>query len=349
MIATSFVVTFTPYFQKSVLKELHKVDNSVTINTLFDAGRALATARMGSKEFIQKLTSSSPIFIKHIMPVLQWDKITGNANQDKSELLYTSEHIVNMSGNDKFAVQCRIIDGNNGLEYSSKDVEVFIGEYYSSKGNIPTFSDNTLTNDNINVISILINKNNYYMGYSTSKDNLNFHCDEYRICSKTGREISRAENKLKEALVKFGIKLTGDSTALDLGAAPGGWTKVLADCGCNVVAVDPGDLHPSLQNDPRIKHHKCRIEQLTFSGYFDIIVNDMNVEPQLTAEIMCGLVNLLKNNGLAIVTFKLPSNIERGIEEASEIISTKYDILTIKNLFHNRREVTVLLRKKQQK
>jgi 23S rRNA (cytidine2498-2'-O)-methyltransferase len=344
---SKFIVTFTPYFKKSVLNELHAVDAGISVEKMFDEGKALILCNLNAGTFIKKLTQSHPIFIKHIMPVQEIGSIRGDLNLDKTTLLDASSNIVKMNGKEKFAVQCRIVTGGSGgLGYSSKDIEVYLGEHYAGMGNVPSFSDNSLINEDVNIISVLINRDRYYMGYSTSTQNLNFHCDEARIFSKTGRQISRAENKLKEALSKFKIKLNGKGIALDIGASPGGWTKVLVDYGYDVVSVDPGELHPSLQNNPKITHLKTRIEKLSFSNYFDIIVDDINTDPQVTAQILLTLADSLKDKGLAVVTLKLPFNASKGIKESCEILSKRFEILAIKSLFHNRQEVTALLRKK---
>lgn len=344
---SKFIITYTPYFRKNMIKELGNVDKGIKVEKVFSDSILLINSEMNNEEFVNKLLNQSPIFIKHIMPVMATGKISENLEKDKYEILEDVMNIASLSKED-FAVQCRIVSGGQaGLDYSSKDLEVFVGSYYESKGNIPTFSDNHLKNSNIKIISILVNRDNYYLGFSTSKENLNFHSDEYRICGKGGKEISRAENKLKEALSKFNITLNENGYALDIGAAPGGWTKVLADYGYEVIAVDPGDLKPELYNNPRIHHYKCRIEDLNFENFFDIIVNDMNVEPQVTASIMNNLSSSLKEKGLAIVTLKLPNKVEEDILQSTEILNKNYDVLTIKSLFHNRQEVTALIRKKE--
>lgn len=51
-----------------------------------------------------------------------------------------------------------------------------------------------------------------------------------------------AEFKLLEALEVFGIVLPSHGVALDLAAAPGGWTRVLRRAGEYVTAIDPGEL-----------------------------------------------------------------------------------------------------------
>ena len=61
---------------------------------------------------------------------------------------------------------------------------------------------------------------------------------------------SRAYFKLEEALDLAGVGDLHGSHALDLGAAPGGWTEVLLDRGASVVAVDPGALDESVATRP---------------------------------------------------------------------------------------------------
>jgi 23S rRNA (cytidine2498-2'-O)-methyltransferase len=147
-----------------------------------------------------------------------------------------------------------------------------------------------------------------------------------------------------EALTKFNINLPG-GIALDIGSAPGGWTNVLVERGYTVYAVDPANLHPSLMNDPRIKHYKCRAEQLTFENHFDIIVDDMNMDTDLTAQIMVDLSRCLKTGAFVIVTFKLPGHPDHGIEKGLKILTKEYEVIGVKSLFHNRQEVTVVARK----
>lgn len=344
---SQFIVTYTPIFKKNVLKELKEIDSNAEFKEIIDDSTALITTDLGRNEFIEKCLIKSPIFIKHMMPVDTVAQLRFSKDSDSKVLVALANQIAKLNKGDKYAVQCRIKNSRSkGIDYTAKDVEVAVGMDLEKTGGVPTFSDRNLRNEDINVISILINDGTAYIGFSTSEQNLNFHCDEYRICGRDGREISRAENKLKEALAKFNIKLSGVGYALDIGAAPGGWTKVLADYGYNVVAVDPGNLKDELYDNPKIKHYKCRIEELDFKNCFDIIVNDMNVDPDITAQIMNSLAPTLKENGLAVVTFKLPNIGMESIEEASEIISDYYDVLSIKSLFHNRQEVTVLLRKK---
>ena len=355
-----FIITYTPHFRKSVLKELQEIDNEITFKKHFEDNLSLIESTMPQSDFLILLEKKKPFFIKHIAPARKEGEITGDLDEDKATILETlllCGHIIEKD--EKFAIQVRICNGrtkeNQPLPYSSKDLEVFIGSYFTEKGGVPIFSDKKIINeDNIRILSIFLNENNFYLGDSNSNQNLNFSCNEYRVSSASGKQkISRAENKLREALAKYKIEL-GGGKALDIGASPGGWTKVLLEYGFFVDAVDPGELNPTLLQNPKVKHHKCKIENVVqakeFSkdGQYDIIVNDMNVDPATTATIMNILTPCLKEEGLAIVTLKLPGNPEKGIQEGLKILSENYKVLERNSLFHNRQEITTLLQKRKE-
>lgn len=343
--ASAYMVTFTPHFKNVARREITAFDPSAKFERPISDSIALVTSEEPNEEFISKMQKESPIFIKHIMPVMGAGEIGGTLDTDKVKLLEAVDQVTTMDSGSKFAVQCRVIGA--GLPYSAKDIEVYVGEAYYNRGHIPSFSDRDIINDDIEIISILIHGKSYYVGFSKSSDNLNFHSDEHRIRARKGkREISRAESKLIEALSTFKIELDGHGTALDLGAAPGGWSKVLADYGYEVLAVDPAELHPDLEKDIRIKHLKSKAQDIKLEQPLDLIVNDMNMEPQETAEIMNEIAHLLKRGGLAIVTLKLPDHAQKSIQEGVSILEKEYEVKRIRSLFHNRQEVTALLQRK---
>ncbi len=355
-----YIITYSPCFIKNALKELKLLDEHICIVKDFCENMSLIETKFSQDDFQQLLCKNNIIFLKHLAPVSVIGQISGNLDEDKQILLQEIlKSFPQVKLGEKFAIQTRICAGEtfdkSPLNYSAKDIEVYVGTYLTDLGGVPTFSDKQIISDeDVNVFSIFINANTFYIGNSLSLFNLNFSCDEYRISSNKGkREISRAENKLTEALAKYKIDLgEKGGHALDIGAAPGGWTNVLLQHGFFVDAVDPGDLNPVLLANPKVKHYKCKIENIAQAEEFakehkyDIIVDDMNVDPEATAEIMNILTPCLKDNGLAIVTIKLPGNPEKGIKNAVEKLSKFYNILKINNLFHNRQEVTTLIQKK---
>ncbi len=158
--------------------------------------------------------------------------------------------------------------------------------------------------------------------------------------------ISRSEFKLEEAFQVFDIALPHGGIGVDLGASPGGWTRVLRQRGLRVYAVDPAALDPRLSGDPGIEHFA------TTAGRFfaerkveaDVVVNDMKMAPELSCELMVALAPGLRAGGLAIVTLKISENKPLArVAQALTTLRKSYEILHARQLFHNRDEVTVAM------
>jgi len=339
------IITYYPEYRVQAKKEIAVFDGKAVRK--FDDLTSLIESPQSVAEATDKLLASKPIFIRHMFPVLAEGVCSKEKEAACSTILEAIAPHCDITPGDGFAVQCRALHLDVNDEWGAKDVEVHVGKHFDTLGCVPVFADNRIMNEDIAIISVLIFGEYFYAGFSRASQNLSSHSDEHRLLSRSSREISRAEKKLKEAINAFKIQVTGTGNALDMGASPGGWTKVLADYGFHVSAVDPGDLHPSLHDHPNIKHYKSRIESVQFEIPFEIVVNDMNIDPQDTARIMNDLAPRLVDGGLAVVTLKLPFyDVERAIGESLDILATYYEILNLRHLAHNRREVTALLRKK---
>ena len=187
-----------------------------------------------------------------------------------------------------------------------------------------------------------------YAGASSVKDNRSAWNGGARRYSKSDEGfISRAEFKLMEAVEIFQIKIPADSSALDLGAAPGGWSKVLLDAGCRVTAVDPGALDARLSGHPNLSY-VCATAQRFFEANphkkFDLIVNDMKMGMFDSVRIMLDAARFLSPGGAAVMTLKLAKGQGPGkINEALVLLRQKYRVTDTRQLFHNRDEVTVYL------
>lgn len=103
--------------------------------------------------------------------------------------------------------------------------------------------------------------------------------------SDTGPDyVSRGAHKLAGALAAFGPELrVAGRRCLDAGASTGGFTDVLLRAGAaEVVAVDVGygQLHWSLQQDPRVEvHDRQNVRTLTpgtIGGPVDLVVGDLS-------------------------------------------------------------------------
>ncbi len=163
---------------------------------------------------------------------------------------------------------------------------------------------------------------------------------------------SRSTLKLAEALMTF---LDDDERmrwlrpamrAVDLGAAPGGWTWQLAQRGLNVVAVDNGPLKGAVADDPLVQH--LRIDGLTFRPKrpVDWMVCDMVLQPSRIAT----LVGDWMAEGACrrtIFNLKLPmKKRDAEVQRCAGIIRDALaqrrvkHVLRFRQLYHDREEIT---------
>lgn len=159
-------------------------------------------------------------------------------------------------------------------------------------------------------------------------------------------QISRAEFKLEELFRTGAVRLPASGTALDLGAAPGGWTRILLDRGFVVWAVDTGALDARLIGRPGL--HIAPMLAGPFLAQtqerFDLVVNDMRMEPLLSASIMNSAARFVAPHGIGIMSLKLyPARPRALIDDALAMLGKAWEPIFIRQLHHNRHEVTVVL------
>lgn len=186
-----------------------------------------------------------------------------------------------------------------------------------------------------------------YLGVSPAAYNLSDWAGGMRRFAREAGQVSRSEFKLLEALETFGIELHARGTALDLGASPGGWSRILSQREQYVTAVDPGRLHPSVERDARVRYRSITAEDYLNeeAERFDLIVNDMRMDARDSARLMVRFADRLHTGGNALITLKLPEQGRRGVlKQALQILRDGYEVVAAKQLFHNRSEITVHLR-----
>ena len=166
---------------------------------------------------------------------------------------------------------------------------------------------------------------------------------------------SRSYLKLAEAFASFLSKeeqekwLSPGMTAVDLGAAPGGWTWYLVQRGLKVTAVDNGPMKGAAAGHPAIKHLRQDGFRYRPSRPVDWLVCDMVEQPAKVAALMAEWVA----SGLttrAIFNLKLPmkkrvealANALDGMRAVLDAKKIRYR-LQARQLYHDREEVTVLL------
>ena len=184
-----------------------------------------------------------------------------------------------------------------------------------------------------------------FLGLSPATHNISDWAGGVRRFRREPEQVSRAEFKMLEALEAFRIELPAGGVALDLGAAPGGWTRVLRQKGQYVTAVDPAELHPRFAADRGVRHKRMTAEAYLRErpDTFDLLTNDMRMDARNSARLMNAFANFLYPHGEALMTLKLGKT-AAALDPACAILRERYAIIHMRQLFHNRNEVTIHLK-----
>ncbi|MCR4298033.1 MAG: 23S rRNA (cytidine(2498)-2'-O)-methyltransferase RlmM [Gallionella sp.] len=166
---------------------------------------------------------------------------------------------------------------------------------------------------------------------------------------------SRSTLKLAEAIEVFMDRgeqsrlLRQGMTAVDLGAAPGGWTWQLVRRGIRVAAVDNGPMKGVLAKHPLVQHLRQDGFKYMPRKAVDWLVCDMVEKPSKVAVLIAEwfAAGLARH---AIFNLKLPMKQRiAAIDGALNGIRIRLDEeginyrMTAKQLYHDREEVTVFL------
>jgi 23S rRNA (cytidine2498-2'-O)-methyltransferase len=196
------------------------------------------------------------------------------------------------------------------------------------------------------IISLFAADGLWYVGVSRPEENLSdWNGGAVRFQREEG-QISRAKFKLLEAEKQFGIPFDSFRKALDIGAAPGGWTSFLLERGLQVTAVDPAKMHPSLHGHKNLRVIHKNAADVSFKEHrFDLLVCDMSWSPKQTAKMVTGLLYSLQAGGTAVITVKLLT--KKPMALVKEIMAVfeeaRMQVQGAKQLFHNRDEITLYM------
>lgn len=215
----------------------------------------------------------------------------------------------------------------------------------------------TLTEKNDNEGAILhalfLSGQEVIMGYSHAH-NTSPHVMGIPRLKFPNQSPSRSTLKLDEAFLYFIPKnewderLTSGMRAVDLGAAPGGWTYQLVRRGMMVTAIDNGPMAESLMDTGQVKH-------MMVDGFKYIpnkknvywLVCDMVEKPARVAWLMAQWL-LHGHCKEAMFNLKLPmkgryQEINKNLQSIKDVFSehkVKYELYA-KHLYYDREEVTV--------
>ena len=312
-----------------VRKQFEQYDKSFKIIKELSDDLSFASSELNIDK-ISELTQTNRIYlIRHIAKIDKFFNIDDNIN----------DYLINNINKDlSFSFQILFDTNKICNEFMHKACEYLQAQDYILD-----------VKNSEQIISLAYIDNKLHIGFGNSKTNLSkYKCGKVHY-AKDDLYISRSEYKLLEAVNTFNIDLNKCYKAIDAGAAPGGWSKLLANHNIKVSAIDPANLDKRLDNNKNIKHYQETIQQFINSNNdtnYDLLVNDMKMDPRKSIELISRLKNNLEINGLVIITFKLGERYNlRYLDSLLEIFKKEFNILHVRQLFHNRNELTVIGRK----
>jgi len=208
-------------------------------------------------------------------------------------------------------------------------------------------------NEGVNLHALFLTGQEVILGYSFTHNSANDAMGIPRLRFPS-QAPSRSTLKLDEAFLHFipkeqrETRLTSGMKAVDLGAAPGGWTYQLVRRGMMVSTVDNGSMAESLMETGQVKHYMMdgfKFTPMKQNVYW--LVCDMIERPTRVAKLMADwlLHGYCKE---AIFNLKLPmkgryQQVQADLQLIKDIFAehkVKYEMYA-KHLYYDREEITV--------
>ena len=201
-----------------------------------------------------------------------------------------------------------------------------------------------------------VSRSRAFIGITHPQDSAPWPMGIPRLRSPAGSP-SRSGMKLVEALTTFvaedalPARMRPGRVAIDLGAAPGGWSRVLADRGLRVIAVDNGPIAREVLATQLVEHRRADAFRFRPERPVDWMVCDVIAAPARIAALAAQWIargwcrecifNLkLPNKARWREVVRCRDVIERALADAAGDHA-----LRIKHLYHDREEVTAHLRR----
>lgn len=333
------IITAAPESLAAALAELRFGQHRV-LSTELEPGAALIELEQPLDELLAELERRPSIFIRHWAPVhreLLLDGTPGDLDRLAKIAVGLAEHL---TAGKPFSVQTRLLGEQEG-QLTRFDVnDRLAADIQDATG---AALDVRQPHD---ILSVALAGERAYLGLSTAAFNRSSWAGGVHRFAREQGQLSRAEFKLLEAQAVFGFAWPDWGQALDLGAAPGGWTRVLRRAGLPVVAVDPAEMDRRIADDRDVRHLQIVAQQyLPTRESFSVIVNDIRMDARDSARLMWDAAASLEPGGIAVVTLKLPHEHSAKIaHHALAILASAYQVTGARQLFHNRSEVTAVLR-----
>ncbi len=334
-------------FRKSSIEELSRAGSF----SILEERVSTLVIESPEADLAGRLERLSPIFTYLLLPLHDVSQIS------KKDYMGSITKAAISSAKKGLKIRAECYDVNSKEGYSAKDIEVSLGRRMESEG-----YEINLEKPEALLYLVLINGRCYSGCMEIVMLKRDFINPERHYHRYSRGAISRAELKLIQAFDEFRISASG--TAIDLGAAPGGWSRFLAEKGLCVIAVDKGSLDYLKLEGNRIRvreetlpykhnkdepagiiHLKARAEEATEACELsaDLIVNDMNLAPSSSAALVVSISRLLKPGSQLVMTIKcIDRKAEKHLQTVEKALSPTFRIERKAVLPSNRQEITIL-------
>ena len=159
--------------------------------------------------------------------------------------------------------------------------------------------------------------------------------------------------KLEEAFGVLNAWPNPGETGIDLGASPGGWTRVLRRYGASVVAVDRAPLAANLQRDPKVRWLGGDAFRFEPAGVLrpgervDWLVSDIVAFPARIVELLGNLARLggadVGGPRRFVVQMKFRGEVDHeALAAGLAAASASGYVATARHLFHDKNEITLV-------
>ena len=324
---------FAPYAMEEMRRRFEGISNrQLAAGEVF-----LADIPLEREVVIRAIAADEPIFLRHIHSVDRTLAVTGSAD-DLEALSEIARRQAGYFRGRRTAVHVRKAGGSL-FPYQTADVKALIDAVLTEEGAEAEMKEPE------RILSLYAAAETLYVGWGTPAEQLSdWPGGAVRFQREEG-QISRAKFKLLEAERAFGLDYGAYRSALDIGAAPGGWTSLLLERGLPVTAVDPAELHPTLLGHPNLVYKKANAGDVSFkSGAFDLLVCDMSWSPMGMVKLVLEQADAVAAGGTAVITVKLMHR--KPLQTIRDVIARlqpAFSLVKAKQLFHNRDEITLYL------
>lgn len=328
-------VTVASGFERDAISELRQaLGGGAWCRTAFK-GVVLVTASIEGREAAKVVGGCETRFVARITPI---DRVV---RADLQSIVAAILRIGGIGAEDAFAVRCR---RRGSHDFSSRDVERSVGSAIDH-GHVDLEDPEKVVN-----VEILFNR--AYVSVLRRDEIVEKKILVERKWERGKRPLNRSELKILEILQCF-PDMASCRIALDLGAAPGGWSKVLSRHVERVYAVDPASLDEKVLALGNVTHIPKKLEELNEEDIpqrVGLITCDANISAQELVPLMGPVVRrFLTDDGFLALTLKAVTSQLRGeLEEAAEAMAKEMEglgvrVLAVTKLPHNTSSETTFI------